>query len=113
MGLQLTGTVIKQTNICQFLLDRYEEGPDGDGLIQTSLLDMPDINVGSDAQIMFNTIDIAIKSAKLSWDYCMTYCSDMTILTQWGAIALSYPPFLLMILVQNFMLIKNHIEIWV
>ena len=31
-----------------------------------------------------------------------------------GAIALSYPPsFLLMILVQNFMLIKNHTETWV
>ena len=30
-----------------------------------------------------------------------------------GGIALSYPPFLLMILVQNFMLIKNHIETWV
>ena len=30
-----------------------------------------------------------------------------------SAIALLYPPFLLMILVQNFMLIKNHVEIWV
>ena len=30
-----------------------------------------------------------------------------------GAIAVSYPLFLLMILVQNFMLIKNHIETWV
>ena len=30
-----------------------------------------------------------------------------------GAIGLSYPPFLLMILVQDFMLVKNHIEIWV
>ena len=44
---------------------------------------MPDINVGSDAQIMFNMIDNAIGSAKLSWDYCMAYSSDMTILTQW------------------------------
>ena len=52
------------------------EGPDS--LIQTSLLDIPDSNVGSDAQTMFNTIDNAIKSAKLSWDYCMTYCSDST-----------------------------------
>ena len=34
-------------------------------------------------------------------------------ITYFGAIALSYPPFLLMILVQNFMLIKNHIETWV
>ena len=33
--------------------------------------------------------------------------------TKIGAIALSYPPFLLMILVQNFMLIKNHIETWI
>ena len=57
------------------VLVKYE-GPDG--LIQTSLLDMPDINVGSDAQTMFNTVDYAIKSAKLSWDYCMTYSSDNT-----------------------------------
>ena len=49
-----------------------------DGLIQTSLLDLPDINVGSDAQTMFVTINNAIKSAKLSWDYCMTYSSDNT-----------------------------------
>ena len=47
-----------------------------DGLIQTSLLDLPDINVGSDAQTMFITINNAIKSTKLSWDYCMTYSSD-------------------------------------
>ena len=34
--------------------------------------------------------------------------------SHFGAIALSYHPrFLLMILVQNFMLIKNHIETWV
>ena len=30
-----------------------------------------------------------------------------------SAIALLYPPFLLMILVQNFMLLKNRIETWV
>ena len=52
------------------------EGPDG--LILTSLLDMPDINVDSDAQTMFNMIDYAIKSVKLGWDYCMTYSSDNT-----------------------------------
>ena len=39
---------------------------------------MPDINVDSDAQTMFNMIDYAIKSAKLGWDYCMTYSSDKT-----------------------------------
>ena len=39
---------------------------------------MPDINVGSDVQTMFNTIDSAIKSAKLSCDYCMTCSSDNT-----------------------------------
>ena len=52
------------------------EGPEG--LIQTSLLNIPDKIVGSDAQTMFNTIDNSIKSAKLSWDYCITYCSDNT-----------------------------------
>ena len=32
---------------------------------------MPDINVGSEAQTMFNMIDNAINSVKLSWDYSM------------------------------------------
>ena len=41
---------------------------------------MPDINVDSDAQTMFNMIDYAIKSVKLGWDYCMTL---LIILTQW------------------------------
>ena len=57
------------------VLVRYE-GPDG--LIQTSLLDMPDINVGPDAQTLFNTIYYVIKGAKLSWDYCMAYSSGNT-----------------------------------
>ena len=39
---------------------------------------MPDINFVSDAQTMLNMIDYAIKSAKLSWDYCITYSSDNT-----------------------------------
>ena len=42
------------------------------------MLNIPDNNVGSDAQIMFNMIDNAIKSAKCIRDYCMTYCSDNT-----------------------------------
>ena len=57
------------------VLVRYE-GPDG--LIQTSLLDMPDINVGPDAQTLFNTIYYVIKGAKLSLDYCMAYSSGNT-----------------------------------
>ena len=57
------------------VLVRYELP---DSFIQTSLLDMSDINVGSDAQTMINTINNAIKSVKLSWDYCMTYSSDNT-----------------------------------
>ena len=57
------------------VLVRYE-GPDG--LIQTSLLDMPNINVGPDAQTMFNAIYYVIKGAKLSWDYCMAYSSGNT-----------------------------------
>ena len=57
------------------VLVRYEEP---NGLSRISLLDMPDFNVGSDTQAMFNTIDYAIKSAKLSWDNCMTYSSDNT-----------------------------------
>ena len=64
-----------ETEKCLAVLDRYEGL---DGLIQTSLLDIPGINVGSDAQPMFNTIDNAIRSAKLSWDYCMTYSSINT-----------------------------------
>ena len=42
------------------------------------MLDIPDINVSSDAQTMFNTIVNTIKSAKLSWDCCITYSSDNT-----------------------------------
>ena len=57
------------------VLVRYEEP---NGLSRISLLDMPDFNVGSDTQAMFNTIDYAIKSAKLSWDNCVTYSSDNT-----------------------------------
>ena len=57
------------------VLIRYE-GPDG--LIQTSLLDMLDVNAGSHAQTMFNSINNAIKSAKFSWDYCVSYSSSNT-----------------------------------
>ena len=39
---------------------------------------MPHINAGSDGQTMFNTIINAIKTAKLSWGYCMTYSFDNT-----------------------------------
>ena len=45
----------------------------------------------------------------LWWKSCYIYLN----LKYLSAIALLYPPFLLMILVQNFMLIKNHIETWV
>ena len=44
---------------------------------------MLNINVASDIQTMFNTIDNAIKSAKLSWDYCMTYSSSNTSSMVW------------------------------
>ena len=54
------------------VLVRYE-GPDG--LIQTSLLDMPDINVGPDARTMFNTIDM------IMIDY--VWLTLLAILTQW------------------------------
>ena len=63
-----TDRSIDETDKYLSVLVRYEVPH---GLIQTSLLDMPDINVGSDAQTTFNTIDYAIKSAKLSWDYCI------------------------------------------
>ena len=58
-----TDRSIDETDKYLSVLVRYEVPH---GLIQTSLLDMPDINVGSDAQTTFNTIDYAIKSAKLS-----------------------------------------------
>ena len=57
------------------------------------------------------TTSFFFDSSETAWSYL--------IIVHWqqyqnvGAIALSYPNFLLMILLQNFMLIKNHIETWI
>ena len=47
-------------------------------LVETSLLDMPDINSGSTAEKMFDTCDSVIKSFSLDWNNCITYSSDNT-----------------------------------
>ena len=48
------------------------------GLVTTSLLDMPDINKGSDSQVMFQTCNSSLMRASLSWETCCTYSSDNT-----------------------------------
>ena len=49
-----------------------------DGLITTSLLDMSDIDKGSDAKTMFNVCSLSLKKTNLSWELCCTYSSDNT-----------------------------------
>lgn len=48
------------------------------GLVETSLLDMPDINSGSTAQQMYNSCNEVIENFSLDWDNCVTYSSDNT-----------------------------------
>ena len=50
-----------------------------DGLITTSLLDMPDIDKGSDAKTMFAVCSLSLKKANLSWELCCTYSCDNTL----------------------------------
>ena len=52
-------------------------GKDSD-LVETSLLDMPDINSCSTAEQMFETCDTVIKSFSLDWNNCVSYSSDNT-----------------------------------
>ena len=49
-----------------------------DGLITTSLLDMPDIDKGSDAKTRFDVCSLSLKKANLSLELCCTYSSDNT-----------------------------------
>ena len=46
------------------------------GLVTTSLLDMPDINTGSDSHVMFQTCNSSLMRASLSWEIGCTYSSD-------------------------------------
>ena len=48
------------------------------GLIETSLLDMPNINSGSIAQQMFDVCNEVIESFSLYWENCTTCSSDNT-----------------------------------
>ena len=48
------------------------------GFVETSLLDMPDINSCSTAEQMFETCDTVIKSFSLDWSNCVSYSSDNT-----------------------------------
>ena len=49
-----------------------------DGLITTSLLDMPDMDKGSSAQTIFDTGSSSLNKASLTWDSCCTFLSDNT-----------------------------------
>ena len=48
------------------------------GLVETSLLDMPDINSCSTAEQMFETCDTVIKSFSVDLNNCVSYSSDNT-----------------------------------
>ena len=49
-----------------------------DGLVHTSLLDMPDIDKGSDAQTMFETCKGLLNKPSLLWENCCIHSSDST-----------------------------------
>ena len=46
------------------------------GLIETSLLDIPNINSGSTVQQIFNECNEVIEHFSLDWNKCVTYSSD-------------------------------------
>ena len=48
------------------------------GFVETSLLDMPDVNSCSTAEQMLETCDTVIKSFSLDWSNCVSYSSDNT-----------------------------------
>ena len=48
------------------------------GLIETSLLDISNINDGSIVQQMFNVCNEVIENSSLDWNKCVTYSSDNT-----------------------------------
>ena len=48
------------------------------GLIETSLLDIPNINSGSTTPQMFNVCNEVIENFSLEWNKCVTYSSDNT-----------------------------------
>ena len=48
------------------------------GFVETSLLDMPDINSCSTTEQMFETCDTVIESFSLDWSNCVSYSSDNT-----------------------------------
>lgn len=52
-----------QTIMSQITTFQFEQHEGSDGSIKTLILDIPDINVGSDAQTMFDTIDEAIRKS--------------------------------------------------
>ena len=48
------------------------------GHFTTCLLEMPNINMGSDSQVMFQTCNSSLMRVSLSWKTCCTYSSDNT-----------------------------------
>ena len=48
------------------------------GLVTTSLIDMPDIDKGSDSDTKFETCTSSLRKESLFWETCCTYSSDNT-----------------------------------
>ena len=73
-GIATDGSSDENDKFLPILIRNFAE----DGFVTTSLVDMPDIDKGSDAKAMFETCTSSLKKASLTWDSCCTYSSDNT-----------------------------------
>jgi len=65
-GIATDGSNDENDKFLSILIRHFAE----DGFVTTSLLDMPDIDKGSDAKAMFETCTSSLKKASLTWDSC-------------------------------------------
>ena len=65
-GIATDGSSDENDKFLPILIRHFAE----DGFVTTSLLDMPDIDKGSDAKAMFETCTSSLKKASLTWDSC-------------------------------------------
>jgi len=65
-GIATDGSSDENDKFLSILIRHFAE----DGFVTTSLLDMPDIDKGSDAKAMFETCTSSLKKASLTWDSC-------------------------------------------
>ena len=71
-----TEAVMKMVIFCKILVRHIEKVP---RLIETSLLDMPNINSGSTPQQMYDVCNEVVKgNFSLSWDNCVSDSFDNT-----------------------------------